>query len=257
MITCLDDQIGRVVSALEKKGVRNNTIIHFSSNNGGAINAMFATGARSPEERNESGGVGLGAKPPASNGQLRGGKASLHEGGVRVPAFVNWPGELHPRTVNEPVHMVDVMPTLLNRAGGKRSDDHPFDGKDLWPTIAEGKPSPNEDILIQVEAIRGAVRKGDWKLIRLATLPGKTELYNLAKDPCETTNVAEQNPEIVRDLQARLIPYAREQKPAERIRLSHNSSDIKARPPSTPTSILTTEACLTTSRRFRKSARSD
>lgn len=119
MITCLDDQIGRVVSALEKKGVRNNTIIHFSSNNGGAINAMFATGARSPEERNESGGVGLGAKPPASNGQLRGGKASLHEGGVRVPAFVNWPGELHPRTVNEPVHMVDVMPTLLNRAGGE------------------------------------------------------------------------------------------------------------------------------------------
>lgn len=119
MITCPDDQIGRVVSALEKKGVRNSTIILFSSNNGGAINAMFATGARSPEERNESGGVGLGAKPPASNGQLRGGKASLHEGGVRVPAFVNWPGELHPRTVNEPVHMVDVMPTLLNRAGGE------------------------------------------------------------------------------------------------------------------------------------------
>ncbi|MGB7160622.1 MAG: arylsulfatase [Tepidisphaeraceae bacterium] len=218
MITCMDDQIGRVVAALEKKGVRDNTIILFSSDNGGAINALFATGARSPEERGESGGVELGHKPPASNGSFRGGKASLHEGGVRVPAFVNWRGKLQPRIVNEPVHMVDVMPTLLALAGGKGSPDHPFDGKDMWATLAEGKPSPNEDILIQVEPIRGAVRKGDWKLIKQATLPGKTELFNLAKDPGETTNVADQNPEIVRDLEARLMKYAREQKPAEWIK---------------------------------------
>ena len=218
MITCLDDQVGRIVAALEKKGARDNTIILFSSDNGGAINALFATGARSPEERSESGGVELGAKPPASNGELRGGKASLHEGGVRVPAFVNWPGKLQPRVVNEPVHMVDVMPTLLALAGGKGSPDHPFDGKDMWTTIAEGKLSPNEDILIQVEAIRGAVRKGRWKLIKLATLPGKTELFDLSNDRSETTNVAEQNPEIVRDLEARLMKYAREQKPAEWIK---------------------------------------
>jgi arylsulfatase A-like enzyme len=218
MITCMDDQIGRIVTALETKGLRENTIILFSSDNGGAINALFATGARSPEEREESGGVELGHKPPASNGALRGGKASLHEGGVRVPAFVNWPGKLQPRIVNQPLHMVDIMPTLLALCGGTGSTDHPFDGKNIWATLAEGKPSPNDDILIQVEAIRGAVRKGDWKLIVHATLPGSKELYNLATDPSEKNNVAEQNPEIVRDLEARLMKYAREQKPAEWIK---------------------------------------
>lgn len=122
-----------------------------------------------------------------------------------MPAIVNWPGKLKPRVVNEPVHMVDVMPTLLALAGGKGSPDHPFDGKDIWKTLAEGKPSPNEDVLIDVAAFRGSVRKGDWKLVKIALLPGKTELFNLAIDPGETTNLAEENPEIVKDLEARLL----------------------------------------------------
>jgi len=131
-----------------------------------------------------------------------------------VPAFVSWPGHLQPRVVNDALHMVDVMPTLLALSGGKGSPDHPMDGKDMWPTLAEGKPSPNEDVLINVEAFRGAIRKGDWKLVKIALLPGKTELFDLAKDPGETTNVAEQNPEIVRDLEGRLLAYAKEQKPS-------------------------------------------
>ena len=102
-----------------------------------------------------------------------------------MPAFVNWPGKLKPAVVNEPLHMVDIMPTLLAFAGGKGSPDHPFDGKDIWPTLADGKPSPHEDILINVEAFRGAIRKGDWKLIKIAILPGKTELFNLAEGPEE------------------------------------------------------------------------
>ena len=93
-------------------------------------------------------------------------------------------------SVNEPLDMVDVMPTLLALAGAKGSPDHPFDGKDMWATIADGAPSPHDDILINVEAFRGAVRKGDWKLIKIALLPGKTQLFNLAKDPGETTDVA-------------------------------------------------------------------
>src|SRR4029077_7230481 len=100
----------------------------------------------------------------------------------------------------------------------KGSPDHPFDGKDMRKTIAEGAPSPNEDILINVEAFRGAVRKGNWKLLKVVPLPGKTELFNLDRDPGETTNVAEQNPEIVRDLEARLIAYAKQQKPSEWIK---------------------------------------
>jgi arylsulfatase A-like enzyme len=218
MIVCLDDQVGRIVDALEKKGLRRNTLIVFSSDNGGATSALFATGVRSEEERAESGGVALGAKPPASNGKLRGGKGSLHEGGVRVPTIFNWPGQLKPAVVDEPLHMVDVMPTLLALAGGKGSAEHPFDGKNIWKALAEGKPSPHEDILINVEPIRGAVRKGRWKLVKMATLPGKTELFDLAKDPAEQNNLADKHPDVVRDLEARLAAYAQQQKPAEWIK---------------------------------------
>ena len=66
--------------------------------------------------------------------------------------------------------------------------------------------------------IRGAIRKGDWKLVKMATFPGKTELFDLAEDPGERTNVADQHPEIVADLEARLLGYARQQKPAEWIK---------------------------------------
>ena len=85
MISALDDDVGRILAALEKKKLPDNTIILFPSDNGGATSALFATGARSEEERKESGGVGLGEKPPASNAPFRGGKGSLYEGGVRVP----------------------------------------------------------------------------------------------------------------------------------------------------------------------------
>ena len=183
MITDLDTQVGRIVDALKQKGMLDNTLIIFSSDNGGATSALFATGARSPEEREESGGVGLEEKPPASNGDLRGGKGSLHEGGVRVPTIFYWPAKLKPRVVDEPLAMVDVMPTVLALAGAHGSEDHPFDGKDIWPTLAEGAPSPHEDILINVEAFRGAIRKGNWKLVKIALLPGKTELFDLSKDP--------------------------------------------------------------------------
>jgi arylsulfatase A-like enzyme len=218
MITALDTQVGRIVAALKQKNMLDNTLLIFSSDNGGATSALFATGARSPEEREESGGVELGAQPPASNGELRGGKGSLHEGGVRVPTIFYWPGKLDPRLVNEPLAMVDIMPTVLALAGAQGSLDHPFDGKDIWQTVAAGQPSPHDDILINVEAFRGAIRKGNWKLVKIALLPGKTELFDLSKDPGEQNNVADQFPEIASDLEARLIAYAKEKKPSEWIK---------------------------------------
>jgi len=211
MITSVDEQVGRIVAALEKRGLRENTLIIFSSDNGGPRSALLATGAHSKEERSEMNVAAL----PASNGDLRGGKGSLHEGGVRVPTIFNWPARLKPRVVNEPLHMVDIMPTALALAGAKASPDKPLDGLDIWATVAEGQPSPHEDILLNVEAFRGAVIKGKWKLVKIALLPGKTELFDLNADPGEKNNVAEQNPEIVRDLESRLIAYAKQQKPSE------------------------------------------
>jgi len=215
MITGVDTLVGRIVAALEKKGMRENTIIFFTSDNGGATSALFATGARSPEEREASGGVALGQKPPCSNAPFSGGKGSLQEGGVRLPAIINWPARLKPAVVNEPLHHVDVMPTLLAIAGGKGSPDHPFDGKDAWATLADGKPSPHEDILINVEIFRGAIRKGNWKFLKVALLPGKTELFDLSKDPGEKENVADTYPDVAKDLEARLMTYARQQKMSE------------------------------------------
>ncbi|MEB3321241.1 MAG: arylsulfatase [Synechococcaceae cyanobacterium] len=218
MVSCLDEQIGRVLAALEAKGMRDNTLILFSSDNGGATSGLFATGARSDEERTASGGLARDERPPASNGTLRGGKGTLHEGGVRVPTIVNWPARLAAREVHEPLHMVNVMPTLLALAGAQGSEEHPFDGRDMWATLAEGAASPNEEILLQVEAIRGAIRRGKWKLVKLATLPGRTELFDLEADPGETTNLAEAHPDLVRELEEHLLVYARQMKPAEWIR---------------------------------------
>lgn len=98
------------------------------------------------------------------------------------------------------------------------SSDHPFDGKNVWQTLSAGEPSPHDDILINVEAIRGAIRKGNWKLVKIATLPGRTELFDLDKDPTEKDNVAADHPQVVAELEARLIAYAKQQKPAEWIR---------------------------------------
>jgi arylsulfatase A-like enzyme len=134
---------------------------------------------------------------------------------VRLPAIVNWPAKLKPAVVNEPLHHVDLMPTLLALAGGKGDPAKPFDGKDAIATIADGKPSPHDDILINVEAFRGAIRKGKWKLIKVATRPGKTELYDVVKDPGEKENVADKNLDVVKDLEARLTNYAKQQKMSE------------------------------------------
>ena len=84
--------------------------------------------ARAPRRNARKAAASVREKPPASNGNLRGGKGTLHEGGVRVVAFANWPGHLQPRVVTEPLHMVDIMPTVLALAGGKASPDHPLDG---------------------------------------------------------------------------------------------------------------------------------
>jgi len=214
MITEVDDQVGRIVAALESKGLRDNTIILFASDNGGATSSLFATGARSEEER----ATEVNIKLPASNGGFRAGKGTIYEGGVRVPAFVNWPGKLSPAVVDHPLHMVDVMPTLLALAGGTGDLKRPFDGVDIWPVLAEAQPRSGADLLIHVEPVRGTIRQGNWKLVRHAALPGKTELYDVVVDPGEQSDVAADHDDVVRLLNTRLEEYASQMVPALWIR---------------------------------------
>ena len=199
MVESLDAQVGRIVAALERRALTGNTLIIFSSDNGGLP------------------GAGGG-----SNGKLRAQKGTLYEGGTRVCALANWPGHIKPGTViREPLHMVDWFPTLVNLAGGSLAQPHALDGRDIWPVLAEGKSSPHDDILINAMPNSGAIRVGDWKLVvnghitanelKLANAPNaadsKLELFNLADDPGEKHDLSAKNPEKVQRLRERLEAY--------------------------------------------------
>jgi arylsulfatase A-like enzyme len=191
MVSCLDDAIGSVVAALEKKGMTKNTLLVFSTDNGGPV------------------------KLGANNGPLRNGKGSLYEGGVRGVAWASWPGKLKPGVVQAPLHMVDWYPTLLKLGGASLEQKTALDGKDLWPTIAEGKPSPHDDILLNVTPRDGALRTGDWKLVAHGKWPspGKVELFNLAGDLGEKSDLAQKHPDKVKTLLDRLNGYGKQAGP--------------------------------------------
>lgn len=200
MVTCLDDEVGRVVAALDKKGLRDNTLILFHSDNGGTRNAMFA-GVMADMSK---------VKIPCDNGPYRDGKGTLYEGGTRVCGFANWPGHIKPGTVDGLIHAVDIYPTFAALAGASTKKGKPLDGVNVWEMIAEGKPSPRTEIIYNVEPFRAAVREGDWKLIWGTLLPAKLELYNLAQDPSETKNVAADNADKVTTFKQRLDALAKE-----------------------------------------------
>jgi arylsulfatase A-like enzyme len=199
--TAMDDQIARVVAALAEKKMLDNTLIVFQSDNGGTRNPMFA-GAITDMSK-----VVL----PADNGPYRDGKGTLYEGGTRVVAFASWPGHIKEGSVvNEVIHTVDLYPTLVARAGGKLDKSKPLDGVDVWGTISAGEPSPRAELVYNIEPFRAAIRQGDWKLIWRTLLPQTVELYNIAKDPSESTNLAAEQPEKVAELQMRVNALAAE-----------------------------------------------
>ncbi len=199
MTACMDDQVGAIATELEKRGMRGKTLFIFLSDNGGPI----------------------GKGQASDNTPLRAGKATLYEGGVRVPAFAVWPGRIQAgAVVNEMLHMVDWHPTLLGLAGAKRDSPLPLDGKDAWAAIAEGKPSPRDEILHNVEPARGALRKGAWKIVVQGKLPAEdagaprnVELFNIGDDPNEKNDLAAKHPDRVKELLERLNTFAREAVP--------------------------------------------
>jgi arylsulfatase A-like enzyme len=206
MLAAMDEAIGQIVDAVEQKGLRKNTLFVFTSDNGGP----------------QPGTV-------TSNGNLRAGKGTVYEGGVRVAACACWDGQIKAgTTVGQPVHIVDWYPTLVNLAGAKLEQKLPLDGMDVWATLTEGKPSPHKEILINAAPGGGAIRMGDWKLVvhsggddpdgQPAAKKKKTpmtgeELYNLADDRSEKKNLAKEMPEKVKELRARYDFYAKEAVP--------------------------------------------
>lgn len=192
-VTHMDAEIGRLVAALEESGKAGDTLIVFSSDNGGQK-------SWSAPEREYNGRYAphdvLGNNEP-----LRGWKTELYEGGIRVPAFARWPGRIEAGSIIEaPTHICDWAPTLIRLAGGDPEKSPDLDGRDIGPHLFGGDhPETTARTLYWRTNSGAAVRDGDWKLI--VSKDGKrAELFDLAADPHETENLAEARPETVATL---------------------------------------------------------
>jgi len=211
MIRSLDDAVGRIVAALEEHNLADNTIIIFTSDNGGWHNVA-------KEATNNSAYAGI---PVTSNTPLRSGKASNYEGGTRVPLLVVWPGKTKAGSrSNSVVQSTDFFPTLLEMTNTPKPESVTFDGISIAPTFV-GEPLTRKAIYSHFphggrSDINGFVpgtwvRQGNWKLIRFfAQNPDgsdRLELYDLKTDLGETKNLAAEKPELVRQLNNLITKY--------------------------------------------------
>lgn len=214
-ITAMDDQVGKVIAALDERGIRENTLVFFVSDNGGTRSKMFV------------GEAAVAGDLPPSNGNFREGKGTTYEGGTRVVALANCPGRVQPGVVNEMVHVVDMLPTFAALAGGSTDQNKPLDGMNVWDTISTGKASPRTEVVYNIEPTGGAIRQNNLKLVWTAILPQRVELFDLDKDPSETTDLSASNPEKVAEMKVRIEALAAEAQPPAfvmeslRLALSH------------------------------------
>ena len=202
MVTALDDAIGMVVAALEKKSMTTDTLIVFHSDNGGAVPNKYPTGDGDVQ------------REVSDNGPYRDGKGSLYEGSLRVVAIASWPGKIPGGVVAERIHVTDMYPTLLRIAGARLEQPKPVDGIDQWTTITGAKLSPRKELLLGMEDFRGALMIDNWKLIVYSRLPVRYELYDVHDDPSEEDNHADREPQRVQEMLVRLNEYAWEMAPS-------------------------------------------
>ncbi len=186
MVRSLDRSIGRVMDKLEEEGLAENTIIVFSSDNGGA------------------GYIGL----PEVNAPYRGWKITLFEGGIRVPMFVSWPARIAPGTrVDTPVAHIDVMPTLAAAAEAPLPQDVIIDGRNILPAaVGQGPIERPNDAIFWSSGFYKVVRAGDWKL-QVNGRQQKSWLFNLAEDPTEQTNLIDSRPDKRAELEALIADH--------------------------------------------------
>jgi arylsulfatase A-like enzyme len=184
----LDHAVGQIVDALDRTGRRGNTLIVFTSDNGGSTSENNDTSY--PDDQCPPG------KLPGNNLPWRGQKGSLHEGGTRVPTIVSWPGRAKPGRVETPVHIVDWVPTFAALTRFRPERDLKWDGTNILSLLTAHTPLPDRPLYSVAPGWRArSIQFGTWKLI--ATGDGdqrKNELYHLAVDPGETNNLANREP---------------------------------------------------------------
>ncbi|MDZ4796961.1 MAG: arylsulfatase [Bryobacteraceae bacterium] len=184
MVDAMDQGIGRVVAALGRGGLMENTIVLFVSDNGGPR--------------------GQGA----NNGSLRAGKGTVFEGGLRVPALLHWKGRVKPGQTDQVSCVTDLLPTLAGAAGIDVTGTKQLDGMNLWPLLISGKTQPREELFFAVQGEgagtapkQHALRSGDWKYIQIEK---EHYLFNLATDPDEKNNLISSEAARAADLRSRM-----------------------------------------------------
>jgi arylsulfatase A-like enzyme len=192
MLSAMDDAIGQVLGAIDAIGQRDQTLVVFTSDNGGPTTRNAVNGSR--------------------NTPLRGSKCETFEGGIRVPLLIQWPGHIVPGTTyDQPAISFDITATALAAAGVQAAD---LDGVDLVPYLRGEKSGPPHDTLFwRSRTMSGnhAARQGDWKFVHSTEgsdrpgprqTPGRDMLFNLAADPGEQQDLANAQPARLAELKA-------------------------------------------------------
>lgn len=189
----VDDAIGQVVQALDEKGLREKTLILFSSDNG----PQGSWGGHAyPDDLK----LTKFNQPLPMSGK----KLDVYEGGIHVPGLANWPGRIQPKTVTDQLHIIDWFPTLGKLTGSNLPDN--LDGTDLAPVLFANDSLEKRDLYwIWNPAInRWALRYGDWKVVNYGkeepAVPSDWQLFNLKADPREKNDMADQHPEELGEL---------------------------------------------------------
>jgi arylsulfatase A-like enzyme len=173
MVLAMDQQVGRILKALDTAGVARNTIVVFTSDNGGE---RFS-----------------------DTWPFSGKKTELLEGGLRIPALVRWPGHIKPKTTTDQVAMnMDWLPTFLAAAGAQADPAYPPDGISLLPYLTQGAAPTSRRVYWRYRAnAQQAVRDGDMKYLKIND---QTFLFNVAEDPLERANLKEKQPDVFKKL---------------------------------------------------------
>ena len=208
MIYSVDESVGRVMAVLDELKLADNTVVIFSSDNGGV-------GGYERE--------GVHGGDITDNTPLRSGKGSLYEGGTREPFIVRWPGNVPPGSIcGVPAIHVDLYPTLLDLAGAARPANYTLDGESLVPLFRDGNAKLKRDAIFQhfpgyLGAAQntwrttpvGLIQSGDWKLMEFFE-DHRLELYNLHDDVGESKNLAKEKPELTQKLHAQMLAWRQE-----------------------------------------------